>query len=103
MVHDTARVEAIRVLVQAQIELIESLKAMIVKGDLEALNLARNQTEDVEAFFLGDLERRDRTPVEERRWLDAAEHMLGVWGPYLTETEAQFKRRGDRGIVIIGG
>jgi hypothetical protein len=102
MIHDTTRVVAIRARVAAQIDLIKSLEAKIVKGKLDALEVARNQTEDIETFFLQDLERPDRTPAEEARWLSSAEHMLQTWGPYLTQTEEQFSKYGDR-IQIVGG
>ena len=102
MVRDTARVAAIRARVAAQIDLIKSLEAKIVKGKLDALAVARNQTEDIETFFLQDLERQDRTPAEEARWLSYAEHMLQTWGPYLKQAEEQFSKYGDR-IQIVGG
>jgi|HubBroStandDraft_6_1064221.scaffolds.fasta_scaffold2016414_1 hypothetical protein len=102
MIHDTTRVVAIRARVAAQIDLIKSLEGKIVKGKLDALEVARNQTEDIETFFLQDLERQDRTPAEEARWLSSAEHMLQTWGPYLKQTEEQFSKYGDR-IQIVGG
>jgi hypothetical protein len=102
MIHDTTRVVAIRARVAAQIDLIKSLEAKIVKGKLDALEVARNQTEDIETFFLQDLERQDCTPAEEARWLSSAEHMLQTWGPYLKQTEEQFSKYGDR-IQIVGG
>ena len=51
MIHDTTRVVAIRARVAAQIDLIKSLEGKIVKGKLDALEVARNQTEDIETFF----------------------------------------------------
>jgi hypothetical protein len=102
MIHDTTRVVAIRARVAAQIDLIKSLEAKIVKGKLDALEVARHQTEDIETFFLQDLERQDRTPAEEARWLSPAEHILQTWGPYLKQTEEQFSKYGDR-IQIVGG
>ena len=102
MIHDTTRVLAIRARIAAQIDLIKSLEAKIVKGKLDALEVARHQTEDIETFFLQDLERQDRTPAEEARWLSSAEHMLQTWGPYLKQTEEQFSKYGDR-IQIVGG
>ena len=103
MIHDTAGVAAIRSRVAAQVELIKSLKSRIVKGKLDALAVAQNQTADIEAFFLRDLERQDRTPAEEARWLSFAEPMLQTWGPYLKQTQEQFSRYGDVGIEIVGG
>jgi hypothetical protein len=102
MIHNTARVAAIRARVTAQIDLIKSLEAKIVKGKLDALEVARNQTEDIETLFLQDLEGQDRTLAEEARWLSSAEHMLQTWGPYLKQTEEQFNKYGDR-IQIVGG
>jgi hypothetical protein len=43
MIHDKARVEAIRAKAQAQIELIDTLTGKIVKGELEALDVARKR------------------------------------------------------------
>src|SRR5258708_40183841 len=103
MIHDTARVESIRSRAAAQVELIKSLEAKIVEGKLDLLEVARHQTGDIESFFLKDLERQDRTPPEESRWLDGAEHMLGIWVPYLKQTEEQFHRYGSLGIEIVGG
>ena len=81
MIHDQARVDAIRARAAAQIELIKSLEARIVKGKLSSLEVARRQTGDIESFFLRDLERHDRTPAEEARWLSYAEHILHTWVP----------------------
>lgn len=80
MVYDTARVAAIRARVAAQIDLIKSPEAKIVKGKLDALKVARNQTEDIKSFFLQDLERQSRTLVEEARWLSSAEHIAPDMG-----------------------
>jgi hypothetical protein len=79
------------------------LEAKIVKGQLDALKVARDQTADIETFFLRDLERQDRTPPEEARWLSFAEHMLQTWGPYLKQTQEQFSKYGHIGIEIVGG
>src|SRR5260370_42377669 len=98
MIHDQARVDAIRARAAAQIELIKSLEAKIVRGKLSTFEVARRQTGDIESFFLKDLERNERTPDEEARWLSYAEHMLQTWGPYLKETEAQFAKFGGIGI-----
>jgi hypothetical protein len=48
MIHDKARVDAIRARVTAQVELIKSLEAKIVKGKHAMLEIARNQTQDAE-------------------------------------------------------
>lgn len=103
MIHDKARAEAIRVRVAARLDLIKSLEAKIVKGKLDALEVARNQTEDIETFFLRDLERQDRTPPEEARWLSYAEQQFQAWGPYLKEGQDRFNKYGDIGIEIVGG
>jgi len=103
MIHDKARVDAIRARAMAQIELIKSLEAMIVKGKHEMLEVARNQTEDIETLFLMDLDRQERTAAEEARWLSYAEHMLQTWGPSLKQTEDQFRKFGGRGIEVVGG
>jgi hypothetical protein len=102
MVHDKARVQNIRARAQSQLQRIEALQAKIVKGELDALRVARFQTDDIESFFLQDLERRERTASEEAFWLSGAEKMLQVWTPFLDRTEEQFKKYGDRGIQIVG-
>jgi hypothetical protein len=102
MIHDKGRVHAIRARAVAQIELIKSLEAKILKGKLQALEVARNQTQDIETFFLRELEGNDRTPAEEARWLSFAEQMLQTWVPYLKQTQEQFSKYGDR-IEIVGG
>ena len=82
-------------------KLIDDLKSKIVKGNLDALDVARNQTQDVETFFLADLERKDRTPAEEAFWLSGAERALQTWASYLSDTKKQFDQRGGRGIEIV--
>lgn len=103
MVHDKARVDAIRARMNEQLQLIDSLKSKIVKGNLDALDVARNQTEDIETLYLADLDRNDRTQAQEAYWLSNAERMLQTWVPYLKQTEAQFGKFGGTGIQIIGG
>jgi two-component sensor histidine kinase len=103
MVHDTARVEAIRRRVAVQLDLITSLESNIAKGKLDALEVARNQTNDIESLYLKDLDRHERSPEEEARWLFYAEQMLGAWGPYLKQTEEQFSRFDGKNIEIVGG
>jgi hypothetical protein len=82
--------------------LIKSLEGKIVKGKFDALEVARLQTEDIETLFLRDLERTERKPTEEARWLSYAEHMLQTWGPYLRQTQEQFSKYGDIGIEVVG-
>jgi hypothetical protein len=101
VVHNKPRVEAIRARVNEQLQLIASLKSKIVKGTLDALDIARNQTEDIETFFLADLDRHERTPAQEEYWLSAAERMLQVWPPYLSKTAQRFAQYGDHGIEIV--
>src|SRR3989442_15947230 len=103
MIHDKIRVDALRARVAVQLDLIKSLEAKIVKGKLDALEVARYQTEDIETFFLRDLERQDRTPAEEARWLSYAEHQFQTWGPYLSEVQERFNKYGGAGIEIVGG
>ena len=43
MIHDKARVEAIRSRVAAQIALVKSLEARVVKGELDALHKTQEQ------------------------------------------------------------
>jgi hypothetical protein len=103
MIHDMERVAAIRVRATSQIELIKSLQAQIVEGRLDALEVALNQTNDIETFFIADLDRNERTPAQEAKWLSAAENMLSVWGPYLQNLRDHFGKAGGRGIQVIGG
>ena len=103
MIHDRTRVDAIRARMNEQLLLINSLKGKIVKGNLDALDVARQQTEDIETFFLADLDRANRTAAEEAFWLSNAERMLQTWVPYLKQTEAQFSKFGGAGIQIVGG
>jgi hypothetical protein len=102
MIHDKTRVEAIRARMNDHLQRIEAMKAKIVKGNLDALDVARNQTEDIGTFFLADLDRQDRSPAQEAFWLSGAERMLQVWAPYIQKTEQQFAQYGDHGIQIIG-
>jgi len=102
MIHDKKRVAAIRVRAASQIELIKSLQAQIVEGRLDALEVALNQTNDIETFS---------SPI----WIAtnnfrpgsqmaiAAENMLSVWGPYLQNLRDHFGKAGGRGIQVIGG
>jgi hypothetical protein len=101
MIHDKARVEAIRARMIEQLYLIDSLKRKIVKGNIDALDVARNQTADIETFFLADLDRTHRTPDQEAYWLSGAELMLQTWAPYLNKTKRQFDQYGDIGIQIV--
>ena len=103
MIHDNERVAALRARATSQIELIRSLQAQIVEGKLDALNVALNQTNDIETFFISDLDRNERTPAQEAKWLSAAESMLSVWGPYLQNLHDHFGKGGGRGIQVIGG
>jgi hypothetical protein len=103
MIHDRARVQSIRGRVACQVELIRSLQAKIVKGKLDTLEVALRQTEDIETFFLADLERNDRTPAEEAMWLSSADRMFQMWEPYLKKTQEQFSRSGAYGIEIVSG
>ena len=50
MIHDKARVDAIHARMNEQLLVIDSLKSKIAKGNLDALDVARNQTEDIESF-----------------------------------------------------
>jgi hypothetical protein len=101
MIHDKARVQAIHVRMNQQLQLIDSLKQRIVQGKLDALDVARAQTEDIETFFLADLDRMERTAAEEAFWLSGAERMLQTWVSYLNKTKEQFDQYGDGGIQIV--
>ena len=103
MIHDKVRADALRARVAAQLDLIKLLEAKIVKGKLDALEVARHQTEDIETLFLRDLERQDRTPAEEARWLSYAEHHFETWWPYLKGIQERFNKQGDTGIEIVRG
>lgn len=103
MIHDKARVEAIRARVASQIALIQSLEAKIANGKLDSLEVARNQTNDIETLYLQNLEAEDRNPAEDARWLSYAEQMLQTWGPSLKQTEQQLAKFGGHEIEVIGG
>jgi hypothetical protein len=103
MIHDNARINSIRSRAAAQLELITSLKASIVKGKLEELSIARSQTGDIETFFLRHLNEEDRTPADEAQWLNGAEFILNSWEPRLRALKEQFEKRGGAGIEIVGG
>jgi len=102
MIHDKERVQKIRAYVASQTELIKSLQAQIVKGGLDNLDVALKQTEDIETIFLAELERNDRTPIEESRWLFMAEYMLSIWGPRLKVLKDHFGKSGSNGIEVVG-
>jgi hypothetical protein len=101
MIHDKHRVEAIRARMNQQLQLIDSLKRRVVQGSLDALDVARDQTEDIETFFLAELARNDRTPAEEAFWLSGAERMLQTLASYLNKTKQPFDQYGDCGIQIV--
>lgn len=60
MVHDAARVAALRKGIEARLDLIASLEGRIVKGKLAWLEVARNQTQDVETVLLRGLEQEEK-------------------------------------------
>ncbi len=103
MIHDTTRVESIRARTTAQLQLVSILEAKIKKGTLPQLQLARNQLGDIESFFLAHLDREERTPREEARWLTAAEHMLEIWTAELKKVDTQFEKFGPGQAEIVGG
>jgi hypothetical protein len=102
MMHDKARVEAIRARVNAHLELIKLLQSKIAKGNLPALEVARNQIKDVETLYLNDLDKKDRTAVEEAEWLSYAEAYLHASEPQLRQIEGQIKSFGDTPIQVVG-
>jgi hypothetical protein len=101
MIHDTARIAAIRARAAAQLDLITSLESGIIDGEFAALKLARHQTEDIENFILPHLERDHITPAEEVLWLSNAELLL-AWTPQLTNLHNRFSKHGNLKIQIIG-
>ena len=103
MIHDAKRVESIRTRAAELLQLVAALKSQITKGKLELLDVAENQLEDIETFFLASLEKEDRTPSEEAYWLTGAEHMLAVWPAQLQRLNEQFKLYGSKNIQVIGG
>jgi hypothetical protein len=103
MIHDHARVAALRTHAAAQLDLISSLESKITQGRLEPLQIARYHTEDVENFILQHLENDHVTLADEALWLSNAERTLQAWTPYLTDLHAQFSECGSVGIQIIGG
>jgi hypothetical protein len=103
MIHDTQRVSSLRSRADAQISLASQLQAKIKKGKLPILTVARNQLGDIEEFFIADLDKTERTPQDERRWLDNAERVLQIWTSELQWIEDRFKQSGGGSIQNIGG
>ena len=103
MIHDQSRVDSIRSRAKAQLELITSLEARIVKGKLDELQVARNQTGDIESLFLHTLHHEDRSSASEAQWLNGAELILTSWGPRLKALQEKFDKYGGSGVEIIGG
>jgi len=101
MIHDKARVDAIRARVNEQLALIDSLKVKIAAGNLEKLDTARSHAEGIESVLLAEMDRTSMTPAEEAAHLSNVEFMLEIWVPYITETQQEFAQR--RRIEIIGG
>ncbi len=91
MIHDKERVAAFRARVLAQIALIKSLKAQVAAGEVNSLDMALKQAEEVATFFIADLDRQNRTPMEEASWLSKAEYMLGIWQPYLKRSSRRLR------------
>ena len=100
MIHNTQRVASIRTRAKIEIARTTQLQAKIKKGELPILTVAHNQLDDIETFWLTQLERESRTPQEEAVWLDQAEKTLQIWTAELNRIEEHFKGAGP--IEIIG-
>lgn len=59
----------------------------MVKGNIGTVEVVLNPTTDIQTFFLRDLERQDRTPAEEARWLSHAEQ-IQTWRQISTRTRS---------------
>ena len=81
MIHDPERVERIRFGIANGLKRISALKAKVMDdstGLREQLAQARNDVDDVELNYLSVLEKEERTPKQEVRWLNSADMHLAV-------------------------
>ena len=81
MIHDPERVERIRLGIANGLKRISALKAKVTDdrtGLREQLAQARNHVDDVELNYLSVLEKEERTPKQEARWLNSADMHLAV-------------------------
>ena len=92
MIHNSARVDSIRIQIKIALERVSRLEA--AKGELPELKLIRNQLGDIQDFC-SQLERETRTPQEEAVRLDFSERMLRLWIAELDRSDERFKRFGS--------
>ena len=92
MIHNTARVDSIRIRTKIALERVSQLEA--AKGELPELKLVRNQLGDIEDFC-SQLERETRTPQQETARLDFTEGMLRLWIAEMDRIDERFKRFGS--------
>ena len=78
-IHDPKRIGSIQTRVAVQLELLSTLEGKNKQDLFPQLQMARNQLQDIELFFIASLKRESMTLREEALWLDSAEYVLQVW------------------------
>ncbi len=79
MIHNPARVEMIRQKASAHLKRISDLEARVKDPSIrERLKHAKFTVGDVEGVFLSQLEREQRTPEQEARWLSYTVMVLAL-------------------------
>ena len=102
MIHDTQRVDAILANVTAGLQALSDIEGQVKDpGFLDQLKLPRNWFGDVESLYLRQLETGERTPAEEARWLDFAEHHLALTNELLKNKKGLFEKYGPN-IQVVG-
>ena len=87
MIHDPQRVELMRSGIAKGLRRISAIEAKLIgktTGLREQLAHARNHFNDVELNYLSFLDKQERTPQQEARWLNSADMHLAV---AITETD----------------
>ena len=101
MIHDEPRVEALLAAAETGIQACDELLGKTTDpGFYKRLTLNRYWFEDIESFFLAELDRRDRTPEAEARWLDSADVMLAVSNQMLRQHKKIFDDYGP-GVMCV--
>lgn len=101
MIHHPARVNLIRQKAAAYLKTIPDLEARVKDpGMRERLQHARFTVSDVERFFLGQLEREQRTAEQEARWLNYTTMALVLAELELNPIQDAVAKYGD-GVVSV--
>jgi hypothetical protein len=102
MIHHSARVTSIRQKADAKLRRISDLEARVKDpGIREHLQRAKYNVEDVEHFFLSQLEREQRTSEQEARWLSYTVMALTLAELRLNEIEDAVAKFGS-GVMSAG-